>query len=346
MVATVDDPELGPATQIGVPIHLLGTPGAITGPQPLAGAAQRRDLRRARLLGATDDRRDPRAVRLMHALEGVRLIDFGQYLAGPFGPMILGDLGADVIKVEPVTGDGMRMAAKPFFGCQRGKRDIALDLKDPAASRSRCGSSRRADVVHHNMTAGVARRLGIGYDDCKRREARHRLLQHVGVRPRRIRSRTSAVSTRCTRRRPGSSTRPGAVRDGNTPLYYRFGMCDTVERDAVGRRRARRARTTGDATGEGQELWTSLHRRRRGVRVRRDGASERDRDHQTEARRRPAWLRSRLPPLRDERRLDSSRRDPSRRLARSSALRSASMPPRSAPSPSRTSRPRSGRRAR
>ena len=41
-------------------------------------------------------------------LAGVRLLDFGQYLAGPFGPMILGDLGAEVIKIEPVTGDGMR----------------------------------------------------------------------------------------------------------------------------------------------------------------------------------------------------------------------------------------------
>ena len=67
----------------------------------------------------------------MHALEGLRLIDFGQYLAGPFGPMILGDLGMEVIKVEPVAGDGMRMAATPFLGCQRGKRDIALNVKDP-----------------------------------------------------------------------------------------------------------------------------------------------------------------------------------------------------------------------
>ena len=67
----------------------------------------------------------------MDALEGVLLVDFGQYLAGPFGPMIIGDLGAEVIKVEPVTGDGMRLAGKPFFGCQRGKRDIALDLKHP-----------------------------------------------------------------------------------------------------------------------------------------------------------------------------------------------------------------------
>ena len=76
----------------------------------------------------------------MHALEGVRLVDFGQYLAGPFGPMVIGDLGADVIKVEPVTGDGMRMVGKPFFGCQRGKRDIALDLKTRTGPRDRAAA--------------------------------------------------------------------------------------------------------------------------------------------------------------------------------------------------------------
>ena len=65
-------------------------------------------------------------------LEGVRVIDFGQFLAGPFGPMLLGDLGAEVIKVEPTRGDGMRgTVIGSFMGCQRGKRDIALNLKDP-----------------------------------------------------------------------------------------------------------------------------------------------------------------------------------------------------------------------
>ena len=53
MVATVDDPELGKTTQVGVPIHLLGTPGGDPGPAPAARAAQRRDLRRARLLAPT-----------------------------------------------------------------------------------------------------------------------------------------------------------------------------------------------------------------------------------------------------------------------------------------------------
>ena len=57
--------------------------------------------------------------------------------------MIIGDLGADVIKVEPVTGDGMRMADQPFFGCQRGKRDIALDLKQPDGLEHRARAGRR-----------------------------------------------------------------------------------------------------------------------------------------------------------------------------------------------------------
>ena len=104
----------------------------------------------------------------MHALEGVLVVDFGQYLAGPFGPMVLSDLGAEVIKVEPVTGDGMRLAGKPFFGCQRGKRGLALDLKTTRGREIALELIARADIVHHNMTAGVADKLGIGYADCKR----------------------------------------------------------------------------------------------------------------------------------------------------------------------------------
>jgi crotonobetainyl-CoA:carnitine CoA-transferase CaiB-like acyl-CoA transferase len=100
-------------------------------------------------------------------LDGIRVLDFGQYLAGPFGPMILADLGADVIKIEPVTGDSMRMAGKPFFGCQRGKRDIALNIKDPRGLKIALDLVKTADIVHHNMTAGVATKLGIDYNACK-----------------------------------------------------------------------------------------------------------------------------------------------------------------------------------
>jgi len=70
----------------------------------------------------------------------------GNFLAGPFGPMLLGDLGADVIKLEATRGDPMRYGAeRSFAGCQRGKRSIALNLKDPR-SRSVLGQGSRLRV--------------------------------------------------------------------------------------------------------------------------------------------------------------------------------------------------------
>ncbi len=59
------------------------------------------------------------------------MLDLGAFLAGPYGPMLLGDLGADVVKVEAASGDGMRPVEWAFAGCQRGKRSVALDLKAP-----------------------------------------------------------------------------------------------------------------------------------------------------------------------------------------------------------------------
>jgi crotonobetainyl-CoA:carnitine CoA-transferase CaiB-like acyl-CoA transferase len=192
----------------------------------------------------------------MHALEGVRLIDFGQYLAGPFGPMVIGDLGADVIKVEPVTGDGMRMAGQPFFGCQRGKRSLALDLKKERGRDIALQLVERADIVHHNMTAGVAVRLGIGYEDCKR------------VKPEIVYCNTWAYGLDGPLARfggldplyqasAGLEYEQGPVREGNTPNYLRFGMTDTANAmlSVVG---CLAALYHQRVSGEGQELWTSL----------------------------------------------------------------------------------------
>jgi crotonobetainyl-CoA:carnitine CoA-transferase CaiB-like acyl-CoA transferase len=190
------------------------------------------------------------------ALEGVRLIDFGQYLAGPFGPMILGDLGAEVIKIEPVTGDGMRLATKPFVGCQRGKRDIALNIKDPRGLALALELVATSDVVHHNMTAGVATKLGIDYVGCK------------AVRPDIVYCNTWAYGLEGPLARfggldplyqasSGLEHESAAVHEGNTPLYYRFGMCDASNAmlsvvAVLGALYYRKK------TGEGQEVWTSL----------------------------------------------------------------------------------------
>ncbi len=192
----------------------------------------------------------------MHALEGVLVVDFGQYLAGPFGPMVIGDLGAEVIKVEPVTGDGMRLAGKPFFGCQRGKRSLALDVKSPEGRDIALELIERADIVHHNMTAGVANRLGIGYEDAKR------------VNPDVVYCNTWAYGLEgplahfggldpLYQASAGLEYEAGAVHTGNDPLYYRFGMCDAANAmlSVVGCLAALYHQRT---TGEGQELWTSL----------------------------------------------------------------------------------------
>ena len=286
MVATVEDPDLGATTQVGVPIHLLGTPGAITSGQPRIGehndeiwgglgfdpdaitaitapiAKPQGDDTGAlpRIRSAPDTSVHVRALvepgESRGPLDGVVLVDFGQYLAGPFGPMVLGDLGADVIKVEPVTGDGMRMVGTPFFGCQRGKRDIAVNLKDPDGLALAMELVAKADLVHHNMTKGTATRLGIDYDACR------------AVNPDIIYCNTYAYGLEgplsafggldpLYQASAGLEHEVGAVHHGLEPLYYRFGMCDAANAmlSAVGLLLALVRR---DRTGDVQELWTSL----------------------------------------------------------------------------------------
>ena len=189
-------------------------------------------------------------------LDGIRLLDFGQYLAGPFGPMLLSDLGMDVIKVEPVTGDGMRMAATPFFGCQRGKRDIALNIKDPRGHELALELVKTADVVHHNMTKGTAAKLNLDYEACRAVKddivycntyayGLNGPLSHFGgLDP-------------LYQASAGLEHESGAVPHGHDPLYYRYGMCDAANAllSVVG---VLAAVFHHKRTGEGQELWTSL----------------------------------------------------------------------------------------
>jgi len=109
---------------------------------------------------------DPRA------LEGIRVIDMTQVMAGPFCCMLLGDMGADVIKVEPPGGETTRQmefelapgVSAPFLAVNRNKRGITLDLKRPEAVRILERLVATADVLVENYRPGVARRLGIDYD--------------------------------------------------------------------------------------------------------------------------------------------------------------------------------------
>jgi crotonobetainyl-CoA:carnitine CoA-transferase CaiB-like acyl-CoA transferase len=95
-------------------------------------------------------------------LDGIRVLDFGMFAAGPYAAMLLADLGASVTKVEPLEGDTMRPAAPRFLGLHRGKRGLALDLKSPHAAAIVDRLVEGADVLIHNLRPGVAERLGVG----------------------------------------------------------------------------------------------------------------------------------------------------------------------------------------
>ena len=100
----------------------------------------------------------PNADRL---LEGLHVLDFSAFVAGPLAAQVLADLGADVIKVEPPEGEAMRAAAYAVAACQRGKRSIALDVNAPEARPVVERLIRWADVVLHNFRVGVSERLEI-----------------------------------------------------------------------------------------------------------------------------------------------------------------------------------------
>ncbi|WP_141005181.1 CaiB/BaiF CoA transferase family protein [Nocardioides humi] len=107
-------------------------------------------------------------------LAGVRVLDLTRVLAGPFGTMILGDLGADVVKVEePGHGDGVRDigpfysdgTSHYFMAINRNKRSIAIDMKTDAGRDLVLDLVAQSDVVIENFRPGVMERLGLGYDE-------------------------------------------------------------------------------------------------------------------------------------------------------------------------------------
>jgi crotonobetainyl-CoA:carnitine CoA-transferase CaiB-like acyl-CoA transferase len=95
-------------------------------------------------------------------LEGIRVVDLTSYIAGSYGAMMLADLGASVVKVEALEGDSFR-ELPGFFGWNRGKRSIALNLKTPEGREIVERLAREGDVVMENWRPGVADRLGVGH---------------------------------------------------------------------------------------------------------------------------------------------------------------------------------------
>src|SRR5438094_391100 len=96
-------------------------------------------------------------------LDGIAVVDLTSYIAGSYAGMMLADMGARVTKVEALAGDSFR-ELPGFYGWNRGKRSIAVDLKTPAGCQIVEQLAERSDVFMENMRPGVADRLGAGYE--------------------------------------------------------------------------------------------------------------------------------------------------------------------------------------
>ena len=117
-------------------------------------------------------------------LAGVKILDLSTVVLGPYATQLMGDMGADVIKVENGTGDIMRHAGPSpapgmgaiYMGCNRNKRAILLDLKNPDGIEAmQAASSNSADVFFTNVRMDGLKRLGLGYEDLKKIKRGHRL---------------------------------------------------------------------------------------------------------------------------------------------------------------------------
>jgi crotonobetainyl-CoA:carnitine CoA-transferase CaiB-like acyl-CoA transferase len=148
-----DDPVRGRVAMPGPPARLSATPASIRA-LPAAGALPAWTA--PALAAQGEGARRP--------LEGVKVLDMGSVIAGALAGAVLANLGAEVIKIESPEGDPFRSDGGPFLACNRGKRGLGLDLKQPGAKDMFFDLVRQSDVVLDNYRFGVRKRLGVDYE--------------------------------------------------------------------------------------------------------------------------------------------------------------------------------------
>ena len=118
----------------------------------------------ARNLSAKDDSRAADRP----PLDGVTVLDFASYIAGSYGPMILAQLGAKVIKIESLEGDSFRHFGFGFLGWNQGKRGLSVNLETDRGREIIHGLVDKADIVVENLRPGRMRKFGVDYEASRR----------------------------------------------------------------------------------------------------------------------------------------------------------------------------------
>ncbi len=241
----LEHPALGTVAIPGVPAKLGATPGSVRG--------LIRDIRFEDLPPHVPTAAGGLPPAARGPLAGVRVLDLGAVIAGPFGPTMLASLGADVIKVEPPSGDFFRAYGVGFVPYNRGKRSAVLDLRKPGAREAFYDIAKTVDIVIDNYRNGVRDRLGVDYASLR------------GVNPRIITSSLTGFGTKgLLSKNPGFdpllqalSGLMDAQGGGDEPVFYHTAVNDNASA-MIGAFGALVALYAREDTDEGQEVQSCL----------------------------------------------------------------------------------------
>ena len=250
-VVEVVDPDQGPIHHAGPLLEFSATPGAVAGPAPRSGEHTEEVLGEAKKprVSVTG-----KGKTLAHPLSGIRVLDLGLGVAGPFTGRVLADLGAEVIKINTLHDtywNGTHMG----LGTNRGKRSIALNLKDPAGREALEKLLEQSDVIALNWRPGAAARLGLDYETLRERYPRLIYCNTRGYEkgPRSDLPGTDQNAAAMT----GTEWEDGACDAGNPPLWSRSNMGDTGNA-LLAAIAITAALFHRDRTGQGQAVSTSI----------------------------------------------------------------------------------------
>lgn len=158
-VVEVDDPDLGKTRQPNTPFH---SDADLPQGRPAPRLGEGGDGIWAAKSAPAASEAPP------EVLEGVRVLDLGMFLAGPMGPSMMGDMGANVIKVEALSGDRIRFMHRYYQAAARSKRSLSLDLTKPEAQPILERLLQWAELVHHNMRFKGAAKLGLSEEGIRK----------------------------------------------------------------------------------------------------------------------------------------------------------------------------------
>ena len=248
------DPELGLVRQPGVMVNMEKSVWQLGGAAPSVGQHNAEVRAEAASTGAAPATPAPSPASGRAPLAGIKVIDLGLAIAGPFGTQQLADLGAEVIKIN-MLWDGYWHGTGVSMTSNRNKRSLCLDLKRPEAMAVLHRLVAQADIVQHNMRYEAAVRLGVDYDSLKQ------------IKPDLIYCHTRGHERGPRESMPGNDQtgacvagvqyEDGAVADGGKPLWSLTSFGDTGNGwlSAAGMMQALRHR---QQTGEGQYVDTAI----------------------------------------------------------------------------------------